>query len=156
MTVIWVAARQNQHNDMCAQQRLRSACASAQSDQSLRWAHEETLGLGYPMSAKWRDAHADLSLCLAQSFCWFYHDCDLMSYVDPLLSCDIINLPENWEAHYNRPKMSKLGWSKHSREYLWVVICSGANKWTEIRTQIKLRLYYPGLKIDVCGSDGFK
>ena len=32
---IWAAARQNQQNDPCAQQRLRSALASAQSDQSL-------------------------------------------------------------------------------------------------------------------------
>ena len=29
---------------VCAQRRLRSACASAQSDQSLRCPHEETLG----------------------------------------------------------------------------------------------------------------
>ena len=34
----WATTRQNQHNDMCAQQRLRSAFASAQSDQSLRYA----------------------------------------------------------------------------------------------------------------------
>ena len=31
---IWAAAQQNQQNDMCAQRRLRSAWASAQSDQS--------------------------------------------------------------------------------------------------------------------------
>ena len=35
---IWVAAGQNQHNDMCAQRRLRSALASARSDQSLQCA----------------------------------------------------------------------------------------------------------------------
>ena len=35
---------QNQQNDMCVQQRVRSAWASAQSDQSLRCPHEETLG----------------------------------------------------------------------------------------------------------------
>ena len=34
-------ARQNQQNDMCAQQRLRSACASAQSDQSFCYPYEE-------------------------------------------------------------------------------------------------------------------
>ena len=33
---IWAATWQNQQNDMCAQRRLRSAWASAQSDQSLR------------------------------------------------------------------------------------------------------------------------
>ena len=32
---IWATARQNKQNDMCAQQWLRSAWASAQSDQSL-------------------------------------------------------------------------------------------------------------------------
>ena len=34
----WDASWQNQHTDMCAQRRLRSAWASAQSDQSLRFA----------------------------------------------------------------------------------------------------------------------
>ena len=38
------ASRQNQQNGMCAQQRLRSAWASAQSDQSLRCPREESLG----------------------------------------------------------------------------------------------------------------
>ena len=41
---IWAATWQNQQNGMCAQQRLRSAWASAQSDQSLRCQHEESLG----------------------------------------------------------------------------------------------------------------
>ena len=37
---IWATAWQNQQNDMCAQQRLRSAWASAAlADLSLRWAH---------------------------------------------------------------------------------------------------------------------
>ena len=40
--LIWVAARQNQQNHLCAQRRLRSAWASAQSDQNLRCLHEET------------------------------------------------------------------------------------------------------------------
>ena len=35
---IWAASWQNQQNDLCAQRRLRSAWASAQSDQSLRCA----------------------------------------------------------------------------------------------------------------------
>ena len=42
---------------MCAQRRLRSAWASAQSDQSLRCPHEES----------WADAQADLSLRRAHS-----------------------------------------------------------------------------------------
>ena len=41
---IWAASWQNQQNGMCAQRRLRSAWASAQSDQSIRCPHEETLG----------------------------------------------------------------------------------------------------------------
>ena len=36
---------QNQQNDLCTQRRLRSACASAQSDQSLHCPHEKTLSL---------------------------------------------------------------------------------------------------------------
>ena len=41
---IWVRAWQNQQNGMCAQRKLRSACASAQSDQSLHYPHEECFG----------------------------------------------------------------------------------------------------------------
>ena len=43
-TGYWAAAWQNQQNDMCAQRRLRSAWASTQSDQSLHYPHEESLG----------------------------------------------------------------------------------------------------------------
>ena len=39
--VKWATSWQNQQNGMCAQQRLRSAWASAQSDQSLHCPHEE-------------------------------------------------------------------------------------------------------------------
>ena len=35
---IWTTAWQNQQTDLCTQQSLRSAWASTQSDQSLRWA----------------------------------------------------------------------------------------------------------------------
>ena len=41
---IWDASWQNKQNGMGAQRQLRSAWASAQSDQSLRCPHEETLG----------------------------------------------------------------------------------------------------------------
>ena len=40
----WAASWRNQQNGMCGKQRLRSAWASAQSDQSLRYPHEESLG----------------------------------------------------------------------------------------------------------------
>ena len=39
----WNAAWWNISSDMCAQRRLKSACASTQSDQSLCCPHEETL-----------------------------------------------------------------------------------------------------------------
>ena len=40
----WACAWQNQQTDLCAQQRLGSAWASTQSDQSLHYPHEETFG----------------------------------------------------------------------------------------------------------------
>ena len=77
----WAAARQNQQIDLCIQQRLGSASASAQSDQSLCFLHEETLGPRLPIMAlgtqrrlwsDWADAQADPSLRWAhRSFCWF-------------------------------------------------------------------------------------
>ena len=42
--LLWAASWRNQQNDMCAQRRLRSAWACAQSDQSLRCPHGESLG----------------------------------------------------------------------------------------------------------------
>ena len=44
MKKIWDAAWQNQQNGMCAQRRLRSAWASAQSDRSLHCPRKESLG----------------------------------------------------------------------------------------------------------------
>ena len=41
---IWAASWQNQQNDLCTQRKHRSAWSSAQSDQSLRCPHEESLG----------------------------------------------------------------------------------------------------------------
>ena len=46
---IWARAWQNQQNTVCAQRRLRSAWASAQSDQSLRCPHEGSLGPYVPI-----------------------------------------------------------------------------------------------------------
>ena len=43
-TINWDAGWQNQQNDPCPKRRLRSAWASAQSDQSLHCPPEETLG----------------------------------------------------------------------------------------------------------------
>ena len=53
-------ARQIQPNDTCAQQRLRSALASAKSDKSLCCPHEETLGLSLPIK---RTAKTLIRLC---------------------------------------------------------------------------------------------
>ena len=65
----WATTWQNRQNECSpTQRRLRSAWASAQSDQSLRCPHEECLVLSYPLSAlrrlwsDWVDAQADLSL----------------------------------------------------------------------------------------------
>ena len=46
---IWAASWQNQQNGMCAQRRLWSDWASAQSEQSLRCPHEESLGPYLPI-----------------------------------------------------------------------------------------------------------
>ena len=61
---------QNQQNDLCAQQRLRSAWASAQSDQSLHCLHEETLRPPLPIEHPgWSESSLG-----PQSFCWFCHE----------------------------------------------------------------------------------
>ena len=65
---------------LCAKQRLRSAWASAQSDQSLPCLQEESLGvLSYPLNAQRRLIRlgglpdwSESSLG-AHSFCWFCH-----------------------------------------------------------------------------------
>ena len=46
---IWATSWQNQQNGMCAQRRLWSDWASAQSEQSLRCPHEESLGPYLPI-----------------------------------------------------------------------------------------------------------
>ena len=59
---------QSQENGMCAQQRLRSAWASAQSDQSSLSTWRKLGSFSYPLSGQrrlwsdWEDAQADLSL----------------------------------------------------------------------------------------------
>ena len=86
----WAAAWQNQQNDMCVQRRLRTAWASAQSDQSMHCPPEAKLVPKLPIErtaktlirlggrrlwSDWADAQADLSLRWAQSsFCWFSHE----------------------------------------------------------------------------------
>ena len=65
---------------LCAQRRLRSAWASAQSDQSLRCPHEESLGRYLPIQCTAKTL-IRLGRCLgwsesslgAHSFCWFCH-----------------------------------------------------------------------------------
>ena len=53
-------------NDMCAQRRLGSTWASAQSDQSLRCPHEESLGpwLPFECTAKTDQNPGAMGLCL--------------------------------------------------------------------------------------------
>ena len=72
---------QNQQND-CAQQRLRSAWASAQSDQSLCRPHEESLGPYLPNKQRtaktlirlWGCPGWSKSSLGAPSLCWFCHE----------------------------------------------------------------------------------
>ena len=78
-TEIWAEAQQYQQNDMCVQWRLRSAWASARSDQSslsawrrlgylaFRWSN-----ILWRLRSDWANVQADLSLRWAHmSFCWF-------------------------------------------------------------------------------------
>ena len=60
----WTAAWQNQQNDLCAQRRLRSALASAQSDQSSQsaWRNLGSLATYWVHCEDSVDAQADLSL----------------------------------------------------------------------------------------------
>ena len=76
---ISAAPWQNQQNVLCAQRRLRSTWASAQSDQSLRCPHEETMGPQLPIertaktlirpSLPWVHIHL-LVLSWGGSFAW--------------------------------------------------------------------------------------
>ena len=71
-TNIWAATWQNQQNDMCAQRRLRSTWASAQSDQSSLYAWRKLGSLATHRAhsedwSEWADAQADLSLRWAHS-----------------------------------------------------------------------------------------
>ena len=70
---IWAASWQNQRNGMCAQWRLRSAWASAQSDlvfavrMKKAWVLSYLLNAQRRLSSDWADAQADRSLCWAHS-----------------------------------------------------------------------------------------
>ena len=69
-SLIWAVTRQNQQYELCAQQRLGSVWASAQSDQSSLSAWRN---IG-PLTTYWANAQADLSLRWAHmSFCCFCH-----------------------------------------------------------------------------------
>ena len=65
---------------LCAQRRLRSAWASAQSDQSLRCPHEEALG---PLLCIERTAQSDLSLRRAHT--------NFVGFVMSWLICTYLN-----------------------------------------------------------------
>ena len=74
---IWAGEQQNQQNDLCTQQRLRSA----QSDQNLCCLHEGALGAWLPLKRTLKTQiwpawcpEFDLRFCWEHwSFCWFYH-----------------------------------------------------------------------------------
>ena len=86
---------------MCAQRRLRAAWASAQSDQSLRCPHEESLGPYLPTEHTAK-ALIGLGGCPglsesslgAQSFCWVCHEAAHMKNKDaaqPAHPCSLIS-----------------------------------------------------------------
>ena len=82
----WAATRQNQQSGMCAQRRIGSAWASAQSDQSLlsAWRKPGSLATYCVHSEDWSDwahAPADPSLRWAHMpLCWFCHKVAQMSW----------------------------------------------------------------------------
>ena len=96
----WAATWQYQQSGVCAQRSLRSAWASAQSDQSLRCPHEESLSHKLPIeqTAKtlirlggcpgWSESPLG-----AHSFCWF---CHVVAQMDQILkifnSCCTVRL----------------------------------------------------------------
>ena len=101
-TTKWAASWQNQQNGMCAQRRLRSAWASAQSDQHFRCPHEETLGqLPIERIAKtlirlggcrgWSESSLG-----AQSFCWFCHE-----------------TAQIWTCKCTSSKLTMIAWRRH-------------------------------------------
>ena len=71
----WAGARQNQQNDICALQRLRSAWASTQSNKLLRCALNGSKVSPCEqrrLRSDWADAKADLSLRLAHRSFWCF------------------------------------------------------------------------------------
>ena len=87
---------------LCAQRGLRSAWASAQSDQSLRCPHEESLGpwLHIERTAKTliRLVGSESSLG-AQSLCWF---CHVAAHIDLIKQNFVIQLAPlnmNFKVH---------------------------------------------------------
>ena len=85
---IWAASWPKCTKWLCAQRRLRSAWVSAQSDQSLRCPHEESLGLYLPTECTAKTLIRlggcpgwSKSSLGAQSFCWFSHEAAQFSLI---------------------------------------------------------------------------
>ena len=105
----WVAAWQNQQNDLYAQRILRSAWADAHP--SLRWAHIILLVLSCSASNVWDD----------QQTHWFsktvylltlIHHWKLMTWwsVGPMIMCRMVQSARNWNPFlmWNSPTLSAL------------------------------------------------
>ena len=102
---IWAATWQNQRNGMCAQRRLRSAWASAHSDQSLRSLHEEPLVAQLPIerTAKtlirlgrcpdWPESSPG-----AQPHCWFCHEAAPLSTESIIVVSMVLSLFINCDS----------------------------------------------------------
>ena len=143
----WAAAWQNQQNDLCAQQRRRSAWTSALSDQSRRCPHEESLGPWLSLECNrslwsdWADAQADLSLCWThRSFCWFCHMQAYMGGDDSLCTWVLMSLPWTGVKTVTGHVFTS-GFTPHVRWWSLVLrfsdlYWSGESKWSWIFTGI--------------------
>ena len=115
--LVWASARQGLHYDLCDKRRLRSDCADAQSDLSLRLSHKSSL-IACASNSLWAiqrgitlpyrgNVQANLSLCWShKSYCRF---CRALAHLK--------NNHKHIFGHTNRFKWSK---QTHFRSYQWV------------------------------------
>ena len=116
--MIWAAAWQNQRKGMCAQRRLRSAWASAQSDQSLCWAFNGKLRTQGIFMWTAKTDQTGWMPRLISVFCWvhisFWH---AVAHLSSGLSC-----PYDYSVHTSSVHTTVPSYN-----------CSVLTKWTTIK-----------------------
>ena len=114
---IWAASWQNQQNGMCAQRRLRSAWASAQSDQSSLslWRKLGSLPTHLAHSEDWSDWADDLSLRWAHSHCVGFVTRSLILSISLWIRSLLISLFIVHEVRLVREKQFQIILSRKSR-----------------------------------------